>query len=65
MLDGNRIDNPFYVQQKDRQNERKNTPIISEEGELFSPTSVSSVAVSPQPAAKEESGEGIPTDNMA
>ena len=36
MLDGNRIDNPFYVQLKDRQNERKNTPIISEEGELLS-----------------------------
>ena len=47
MLDGNRIDNPFYVQLKDRQNERKNTPIISEEGELFSPSSFPSVSVSP------------------
>ena len=65
MLDGNRIDNPFYVQLKDRQNERKNTPIISEEGELFSPSSFPSVSVPPQPAAEEESGEGIPTDNMA
>ena len=65
MLDGNRIDNPFYVQLKDRQNERKNTPIISEEGELLSPSSFPSVSVSSQPAAEEESDEGIPTDNMA
>lgn len=52
MLDGNRIDNPFYVQLKDRQNERKNTPIISEEGELFSPSSFPSVSVSPQPCGR-------------
>lgn len=65
MLDGNRIDNPFYVRLKDRQNERENMPVISEEGELLSPSSFPSVSVSPQPAAEEESDEGIPTDNMA
>lgn len=65
MLDSNRIDNPFYVRLKDRQNERENTPVISEESELFSPSSFPSVSVSSQPAAEEESDEDIPTDNMA
>lgn len=65
MLDSNRIDNPFYVRLKDRQSEREDMPVISEEGELFSPSSFPSVSVSSQPAAEEESDEGIPTDNMA
>lgn len=65
MLDGNRIDNPFYVRLKDRQSERENMPIISEESEPLSPSSFPSVSVFPQPTAEEESGEGIPTDNMA
>lgn len=59
MLDGNRIDNPFYVRLKDRQNEGENTPVISEESEPFSPSSFPSVSVSPQPTAEEESDKDI------
>ena len=40
-------------------------PVIPEEGELLSLSSFLSVSVPPQPAAEEESDEGIPTDNMA
>lgn len=65
MQDGKRIDNPFYVRLKDRQSERENMPVISEESELFSPFSFPSVSVSSQPTAEEESNEAIPTDNMA
>lgn len=65
MLDGNRIDNPFYVRLKDRQNERENMPVISEEGESLSSSSFPSVSVSPQPTAEEESDESIQMDNMA
>ena len=32
MLDGNRIDNPFYVRLKDRQNDKENMFAISDEG---------------------------------
>ena len=65
MQEGNRIDNPFYVRLKDGQDERENVPVIPEEGELLSLSSFPSVSVPPQPAAEEESDEGIPTDNMA
>ena len=65
MQEGNRIDNPFYVRLKDWQDERENVPVIPEEGELLSLSSFPSVSVPPQPAAEEESDEGIPTDNMA
>ncbi len=65
MLDSNRIDNPFYVRLKDRQSERENMPVISEESELFSPSSFPSVSACSQSAAEEESNEAIPTDNMA
>ena len=45
--------------------QRENVPVIPEEGELLSLSSFPSVSVPPQPAAEEESDEGIPTDNMA
>ena len=78
MENGNRIDNPFYVRLKDRQEKGDNDcsqtgamnegsisdsdfsfvgnlPVISDEGELLSPSSsFPSVSVSPQPAAEEE-----------
>ena len=39
-------------------------PVISDEGELLSPSSVFPLApASPQPVAEEESGEDVPTDN--
>lgn len=31
MLDGNRINNPFYVRLKDRQDERNNTPAMADD----------------------------------
>lgn len=65
MLDSNRIDNPFYVRLKDRQNERENTLVISKEGKPLSPSSFPSVSVCSQSTAEEESNEAIPTDNMA
>lgn len=59
MQEGNRIDNPFYVRLKERENERENTPVISEEGKLLSLFSFPSVSVSPQPVAEEEFDENI------
>lgn len=59
MLDSNRIDNPFYVRLKDRQSERENMPVISEESEPLSLSSFPSVSVSPQPTAEEESDKDI------
>lgn len=63
MQDGNRIDNPFYVRQKDRQNDKEeDMPAISDEGKQPSPSSFPSV--SPQTAATEDSGGDIPADNQ-
>lgn len=117
MENGNRIDNPFYVRLKDRQEKGKNAyamsddtvpilpmnpqddldscmegnvpnsndcsqteamdetcvsdtdfsfvgklPIISDDGELLSPSSFPSVSVSPQPVAEEESSEDVSAD---
>ena len=39
MQDGNRIDNPFYVRLKDRQNDKEDMPAISDEGKQPSPSS--------------------------
>lgn len=120
MLDGNRIDNPFYVRIKDRQEKGENAyaqsddtvpvlpmtpledsdnhneanlpsskdseqteakdescisdtdfslvgklPVISDEGELLSPSSsFPSVSVSPQPTAEEESNRDISADSQ-
>lgn len=48
MQNGNRIDNPFYVRLKDRQNNKENMPAISDEGKQPSPSfSLPSVTVSP------------------
>lgn len=62
MQDGNRIDNPFYVRLKDRQNDKEDMPAISDEGQQPSPSSFPSV--SPQTAATEDSGGDIPADNQ-
>ena len=62
MQDGNRIDNPFYVRLKDRQNDKEDMPAISDEGKQPSPSSFPSV--SPQTAATEDSGGDIPADNQ-
>ena len=75
MENGNRIDNPFYVRLKNRQEKEEsdysqtgamnegsisdsdfsfvgNLPVVSDEGELLSPSSsFPPVSVSPQPAA--------------
>ena len=60
-----RIDNPFYVRLKDRQNNKENMPAISDEGKQPSPSfSLPSVTVSPQTAATEDSGGDIPADNQ-
>lgn len=65
MQDGNRIDNPFYVRLKDRQNDKENTPVISEEGRrLFPSSSFPFVSVFPQPAAEEESDGDVSADNQ-
>ena len=61
MQNGNRIDNPFYVRLKDRQNDKEDMPAISDEGKQPSPSSFPSV--SPQTAATEDSGGDIPADN--
>lgn len=78
MQNGNRIDNPFYVWLKDRQDYNEvseydetmtdcvpceadffpvdDMPIISDEGEVLSPSSLfPPVAVSPQPLAEDKS----------
>ena len=47
MQDGNRIDNPFYVRLKDRQNDKEDMPAISDEGKQPSPSSFPSVSLLP------------------
>ena len=64
MQNGNRIDNPFYVRLKDRQNDKEDMPAISDEGKQPSPSSFPSVSVSPQTAATEDFGGDIPVDNQ-
>lgn len=63
MQNGNRIDNPFYVRLKDRQNDKESIPAISDEGKQPSLSSFPSVAVSPQTAATEDSAEDVSADN--
>ena len=64
MQNGNRIDNPFYVRLKDRQNDKEIISAISDEGKQPSPSSFPSVSVSPQTAATEDFGGDIPVDNQ-
>ncbi len=64
MQDGNRIDNPFYVRLKDRQNDKESVSAISDEGKQPSPSSFPSVTVSPQTVATENFGGDIPADNQ-
>ena len=64
MQDGNRIDNPFYVRLKDRQNDKEDMPAISDEGKQPSPSSFPSVTVSPQTVATENFGGDIPADKQ-
>lgn len=64
MQNGNRIDNPFYVRLKGRQNDKENISAISDESKQPSPSSFPSVTVSPQTAATEDSGGDIPADNQ-
>ena len=64
MQDGNRIDNPFYVRLKDRQNDKEDIPAISDEGKQPSPSSFPSVIVSPQTAATEDSGRDVSANNQ-
>ena len=64
MQNGNRIDNPFYVRLKDRQDDKEDMPAISDEGKQPSPSSFPSVSVSPQTAATEDFGRDIPVDNQ-
>ena len=64
MQNGNRIDNPFYVRLKDRQDDKESMSAISDEGKQPSPSSFPSVSVSPQTAATEDFGGDIPVDNQ-
>ena len=64
MQDGNRIDNPFYVRLKDRQNDKEDMPAISDEGKQPSPSSFPSVIVSPQAAATEDSGGDVSANDQ-
>lgn len=64
MQNGNRIDNPFYVRLKDRQDNKESMSAISDEGKQPSPSSFPSVSVSPQTAATEDFGRDIPVDNQ-
>lgn len=64
MENGNRIDNPFYVRLKDRQNDKENMFAISDEGKQPSPSSFPSVSVFPQTAATEDSGGDISDNNQ-
>ena len=64
MQNENRIDNPFHVRLKDRQNDKESISAISDEGKQPSPSSFPSVSVSPQPAATEDFGGDIPVDNQ-
>ena len=64
MQNENRIDNPFYVRLKDRQNDKESISAISDEGKQPSPSSCPSVSVSPQTAATEDFGGDIPVDNQ-
>ena len=63
MLDGNRIDNPFYVRLKDRQSNKKKMSAISEAPPSLS-FSFPSVAVSSQAAAGEEHGRDVSVGNQ-
>ena len=63
MQNENRIDNPFYVRLKDRQNDKESISAISDEGKQPSLSSFPSVAVSPQTAATEDSAEDVSADN--
>jgi len=64
MQDGNRIDNPFYVRLKDRQNDKENMSAISDENKQpSSSSSFPSVSVISQTVATEDSGGDIPADN--
>ena len=64
MQNGNRIDNPFYVRLKDRQNDKEDMPAISDEGKQPSPSSFPSVTVSPQTVATEDSGRDVSANNQ-
>ena len=64
MQNGNRIDYPFYVRLKDRQDDKESMSAISDEGKQPSPSSFPSVSVSPQTAATEDFGRDIPVDNQ-
>lgn len=86
MEKGNRIDNPFYIRIKDRQEKGENDsrqtdamnegsisdtdfsfegklPVVSDEGELLSPSS-SLTLISPQPVAEEESNRDVSEDSQ-
>ena len=64
MQDGNRIDNPFYVRLKDRQNDKEDMPAISDEGKQPSPSSFPSVSVISQTVATEDSGRDVSANNQ-
>ena len=65
MQDGNRIDNPFYVRLKDRQNDKEDMPAISDEGKQPSPSSsFPFVSVFSQTAATEDSGRDVSANNQ-
>lgn len=64
MQNGNRIDNPFYVRLKDRQNDKEDMPAISDEGKQPSPSSFPSVSVISQTVATEDSGRDVSANNQ-
>ena len=64
MQGGNRIDNPFYVRLKDRQNDKEDMPAISDEGKQPSPSSFPSVSVISQTVATEDSGRDVSANNQ-
>lgn len=65
MQDGNRIDNPFYVRLKDRQNDKEDMPAISDEGKQPSPSSsFPFVSVFSQTAATEDSARDVSANNQ-
>ena len=64
MQNDNRIDNPFYVRLKDRQNDKESIPAISDEGKQPSPSSFPSVSVISQTAATEDSGRDVSANNQ-
>lgn len=63
MQNGNRIDNPFYVRLKDRQNDKENMSAISDGGKQPSPSSCPSVLVFSQTVATEDSDGDVSADN--